>query len=84
MVIEPSVSTTNCSSVKATDLRDGLRSSWSCAVGKNRGKTLAMLDGLSRDGIEKSNRGKGKGKKGKISKGIRLGSGTVLMMPGDL
>lgn len=43
-----------------------------------------MLDGLSRDGIEKFNGGKGKGRKGKISKGIRLGSGTVLMMPGDL
>lgn len=73
MVIEPSVSTTSCSSVKATDLRDGLRSSWSCVVGKNRGKTLATPDGFSRDGIEKFKGDKGKDKKGKSQKGLGWG-----------
>lgn len=73
MVIEPSVSTTNCSSVKATDFRDALRSVWSCVVGKKEEGEVSHGLGL-KHAIKRK-----EGKNSKIEKG--LGCGRVQYNP---
>lgn len=72
MVIEPSVSTTSCSSVKATDFRGAFRSVWSCVVGKKEDKVSHDL------GLEHAIKRK-KRKNSKVEKG--LGCGRVQYNP---